>query len=289
MPTQVRWQCQAEDGAQDDAKKKDEDEKSEDENQPMRKNTAEAYTSWQDQDKEERDRILLEQLPQVRYLARRIHERLPRHVPLEDLIHAGVIGLIDALNKFDRSKHVQFGSYAKFRIRGAILDSLRELDWGSRPLRRKGRRMEEAIATLSAKLGRQPEEDEIAAEMGVSIEKLHEIALRLDGLNLVGQQVNSLFDSSGTQDLIESAPSRDENPYDLCLRTEIKERLAEAIGTLSEKEQLVVSLYYREELTMKEIAKVVQLGESRVSQIHAIALPKLRAALQKVDFAERDV
>jgi RNA polymerase sigma factor for flagellar operon FliA len=148
--------------------------------------------------------------------------------------------------------------------------------------------MEEAITTLSAKLGRQPEEDEIAAEMGVSIEKLHEIALRLDGLNLVGQQVNSLFDSSGTQDLIESAPSRDENPYDLCLRTEIKERLAEAIGTLSEKEQLIVSLYYREELTMKEIAKVVQLGESRVSQIHAIALPKLRAALQRVDFAERD-
>ena len=93
----------------------------------MNKNTAEAYSAWQD--KEERDRILLEQLPQVRYLARRIHERLPRQVPLEDLVHAGVIGLIDALNKFDRSKHVQFGSYAKFRIRGAILDSLRQLDW----------------------------------------------------------------------------------------------------------------------------------------------------------------
>jgi RNA polymerase sigma factor (sigma-70 family) len=120
------------------------------------------------------------------------------------------------------------------------------------------------------------------------IEKLHELALRLDGLTLVGQQVNSLFDRSGTQDLIESAPSHDENPYDLCLRTEIKERLAEAIGTLSEKEQLVVSLYYREELTMKEIAKVVQLGESRVSQIHALALPKLRAALQKASFAEKD-
>jgi RNA polymerase sigma factor (sigma-70 family) len=96
----------------------------------MSKNSAQAYSSWQDKD--ERDRILLEQLPQVRYLARRIHERLPRHVPLEDLVHAGVIGLIDALNKFDRSKHVQFGSYAKFRIRGAIIDSLREMDWGPR-------------------------------------------------------------------------------------------------------------------------------------------------------------
>ena len=106
----------------------------------MTHNTAKAYTDWQD--KEERDRILLEQLPQVRYLARRIHERLPRHVPLEDLVHAGVIGLIDALNKFDSSKHVQFGSYAKFRIRGAILDSLREMDWGPRELRRKARRVD---------------------------------------------------------------------------------------------------------------------------------------------------
>jgi RNA polymerase sigma factor for flagellar operon FliA len=236
----------------------------------------------------ERDQLILKELPSVYYIARRIFERLPQHVVFEDLVHAGVVGLIEAVRSYDASKSVPFNAFAKFRIRGAILDSLRELDWGSRPLRRKGRRMEEAITTLSAKLGRQPEEDEIAAEMGVSIEKLHEIALRLDGLNLVGQQVNSLFDSSGTQDLIESAPSRDENPYDLCLRTEIKERLAEAIGTLSEKEQLIVSLYYREELTMKEIAKVVQLGESRVSQIHAIALPKLRAALQRVDFAERD-
>ncbi|HLW87063.1 MAG TPA: FliA/WhiG family RNA polymerase sigma factor [Terriglobales bacterium] len=236
----------------------------------------------------ERDQLILKELPQVYYIARRIFERLPQHVVFEDLVHAGVVGLIEAVRSYDVSKSVPFNAFAKFRIRGAILDSLREMDWGSRPLRRKGRRMEEAIATLSAKLGRQPEEDEIAAEMGVSIEKLHEIALRLDGLTLVNQQVNSLFDRSGTQDLIESAPSHDENPYDLCLRTEIKERLAEAIGTLSEKEQLIVSLYYREELTMKEIAKVVQLGESRVSQIHAIALPKLRAALQRLAFAESD-
>ena len=232
----------------------------------------------------ERDQLILKELPQVYYIARRIFERLPQHVVFEDLVHAGVIGLIEAVRSYDVTKLVPFSAFAKFRIRGAILDSLREMDWGSRPLRRKGRRLEEAIATLSARLGRQPEEDEIAAEMGISIEKLHEIALRLDGLTLVGQEVNSMFDQSGKQDLIESAPSQDENPYDLCLRTEIKERLAEAIATLSAKEQLVISLYYKEELTMKEIAKVAQLGESRVSQIHAIALPKLRAALQKLDF-----
>src|ERR1700676_4064964 len=120
----------------------------------MSKNAAQAYAVWQD--KEERDRILLEQLPQVRYLARRIHERLPRHVPLEDLVHAGVIGLIDALNKFDLSKHVQFGSYSKFRIRGAILDGLRELDWSPRELRRKGRLVDSTYNELSGKLGRAP-------------------------------------------------------------------------------------------------------------------------------------
>src|SRR5579859_6626736 len=113
-----------------------------------------AYTAWQDEG--ERQRMLTEQLPQVRYIARRIHERLPRHVPFEDLVHAGVVGLIDALHKFDKTKHVQLGSYAKFRIRGAILDSLREMDWSPRDLRRQSRRVEEAHNKLCAELGRHP-------------------------------------------------------------------------------------------------------------------------------------
>src|SRR6202049_4163609 len=129
-----------------------------------------AYTAWQDD--VERERLLLEQRPQVHYLARRIHERLPRHVPLEDLVHAGVIGLIDALHKYDRSKHVQFGSYAKFRIRGAILDSLREMDWSPRDLRRKARRLEEANNTLRSQLGRNPSQPELAAELGIDLRGL---------------------------------------------------------------------------------------------------------------------
>ena len=135
----------------------------------MSKSTARAYSVWQD--KEERERILLEQLPQVRYLARRIHERLPRHVPLDDLVHAGVIGLIDALSKFDPSKHVQFSSYAKFRIRGAILDSLREMDWGPRELRRKARKIEEAHRKLSLALNRAPSESEMAAELSLELKE----------------------------------------------------------------------------------------------------------------------
>jgi RNA polymerase sigma factor for flagellar operon FliA len=231
---------------------------------------------------EERDTLIEKELPQVYYIARRIAERLPQHVPFEDLVHAGVIGLIEAVRSYDATKSVPLKAFAKFRIRGAIIDSLREMDWGSRPLRRKGRRIDEAIATLSAKLGRQPEEDEIAAELGVSLEELHATAQRLDGLTLIGQEVNAAYDRSEKTDLIESAPSQAEGPYDLTLRAEVRDRLADAIGTLSEKEQMVISLYYKEELTMKEIAAVLNLGESRVCQIHALALPKLRASLRKI-------
>ena len=248
-----------------------------------------AQTAYKEQlidQKEDCEQLIMKELPQVYYIARRIHERLPQQVPLEDLVHAGVIGLIEAVRSYDPSKSVPLKSFAKFRIRGAILDSLRELDWGSRPLRHKGRQIEEAISNLSKKLGRQPEEQEIAAELGISIDELYAIAHRIDGAILVGQQVNSVYDRSEKQDLIESAPSRDENPFELRVRTELKEKLAKAIATLSQKEQMVISLYYKEELTMKEIAAVMQLGESRISQLHTLALPKLRAALQNENLDE---
>src|SRR5215471_8034127 len=142
----------------------------------------EAYTSWQNE--EERQRLLTEQLPQVRYIARRIHERLPQHVPFEDLVHAGVIGLIDALQKFDQGKHVQFGSYAKFRIRGAILDSLREMDWSPRELRRKARQVEEALHQLRSELGRNPSEQELAAALRVDLHQLQVLLGEIDGLEV---------------------------------------------------------------------------------------------------------
>jgi RNA polymerase sigma factor FliA len=234
---------------------------------------------------DDREQLITNELPQVNYIARQISERLPQHVPFEDLVQAGIIGLIESARSYNASKSVPFRAYAKFRIRGAILDSLRELDWGSRPLRRKGRRIEEAIAKLVAELGRQPDEEEIAKEMEIPLKKLHEITHSLDGLMLVGQQVTATFDRSEQQDLIESAPSKnDDNPFSLCLRSEIKDKLAAAIGTLSEREQMVISLYYKEDLTMKEVAAILQIAESRVSQIHALAIPKIRAALQLTAF-----
>jgi RNA polymerase sigma factor for flagellar operon FliA len=238
--------------------------------------------------REGRNQLILSELPQVYYLARRIHERLPQHVEIEDLVHAGVIGLIDAVGKYNPRKNASLRSFAAFRIRGAILDSLRAQDWGSRPLRRKGREVSESICRLANQLGRQPTEDEIAADLKIEIEELHKLLRRLDGLQIVGQIAGSRFDDSDSQDLIANAPANDdENPFELCLRSERSKYLADAIGTLSEKEQMVISLYYREELTMREVAATMDLAESRVSQIHSMAITKLRAAIDKMELEEK--
>jgi len=239
-----------------------------------------AYASWQSE--EERERLLLEQLPQVRYIARRIHERLPRHVPFEDLVHAGVIGLIDALHKFDRSKLVQFGSYAKFRIRGAILDSLREMDWSPRDLRRKARQLEDTHHRLCAELGRHPNEQELAAGMGLDLSGLQSLLGEIDGLEVGSLRVVSPRDG-GEEDLCEYLPNAPEDtPLLECLRSEMKELLARAIEELPEKERQVLALYYFEELTMKEVGVVLGVGESRVSQIHSVAVIRLRARLAEL-------
>ena len=236
-----------------------------------------AYTAWQDEG--EQERLIMEQLPQVHYIARRIHERLPRHVPLEDLIHAGVVGLIDAVHKFDRSKQVQFGSYAKFRVRGAILDSLREMDWSPRDLRRKARRLEEAHNNLRLQLGRNPSEPELAAEVGMELRGLQLLLGEIAGLEIGSLRVESPRDGR-EEDLCEYLPDDpEETPLFICLRSEMKETLARAIGTLPEKERQVLALYYYEELTMKEVGAVMGVGESRVSQIHSMAIVRLRAQL----------
>jgi RNA polymerase sigma factor FliA len=246
----------------------------------MNKNTAEAYTSWQDT--EERDRILTEQLPQVRYLARRIHERLPGEGGLADLVYAGVLGLMDALNKFDRSKHVQFGSYAKFRIRGAILDSLREMDWGPRELRRKARRVDEAHRKLSLELSRVPTENELAAELKMTLSEFQHLLGEIDSLEVGSLRVESPWDGK-EEDLCDYLPSAPEDtPFFRCLRSEMKELLARVIAELPEKEQQVLTLYYFEELTMKEVGAVLGIGESRVSQIHSLAVVRLRSRLEEV-------
>jgi RNA polymerase sigma factor for flagellar operon FliA len=234
----------------------------------------------------ERDRMLIEHLPTVRYLARRIHERLPQHVELDDLVSAGVVGLIDAFQKFDHSKKVQFKSYAQFRIRGAILDSLRILDWSPRELRRKGRAVQEAIQTLTQSHGRAPNEMEIAGELRLGLNEYQQLLGDLKGLEIGSLQAERNEDS-GEEELAYVAGSPGDDPLFQCLQGEMKQRLIDAIEELPEKERMVLTLYYYEELTMKEIGLALGLVESRISQIHSSAVLRLRVGLQVFGVPER--
>jgi RNA polymerase sigma factor for flagellar operon FliA len=226
----------------------------------------------------ERDLVLMEHLPTVRYLARRIHERLPQHVELDDLVSAGVVGLIDAFSKFDHTKKVQFKSYAQFRIRGAILDSLRTLDWSPRELRRKGRAVEEAIRAVTHRVGRAPSEQEIAKQMELTLAEYLLLLGDLKGLE-IGSLHMERSEDSGDEELAYIPGSPEDDPLFRCLKGEMKQRLADAIDELPEKERMVLTLYYYEELTMKEIGLTLGVVESRVSQIHSSAVLRLRTAL----------
>jgi len=217
----------------------------------------------------EQERILLEHLPIVRFLARRIHERLPQHVDIEDLVSAGVVGLMDAFQKFDPGKKVQFRSYAQFRIRGAILDSLRTLDWSPRELRRKGRAVEEAIRVLTARAGRAPGEAEVAAEMGLVLDDYQQLLGDLKGLE-IGTLHMERNEDSGEEELAYVPGRPEEDPLFRCLRGELEERLSEAIANLPDRERLALGVV-----------------ESRVSQVHASAVVHLRSALK--DLASKGV
>ena len=232
----------------------------------------------------EQERVLLEHLPIVRFLARRIHERLPQHVDIEDLVSAGVVGLMDAFSKFDPAKKVQFRSYAQFRIRGAILDSLRTLDWSPRELRRKGRAVEEAIRALTARMGHAPDEAEVAREMALELDEYQQLLGDLKGLE-IGTLHMERKEDSGEEELAYIPGRPEEDPLFCCLRGELEERLAEAIQNLPDRERLVMSLYYYEEMTMHEIGLALGVVESRVSQVHASAVVHLRGALK--DLAAR--
>ena len=227
----------------------------------------------------EQERVLLEHLPIVRFLARRIHERLPQHVDIEDLVSAGVVGLMDAFSKFDPDKKVQFRSYAQFRIRGAILDSLRTLDWSPRELRRKGRAVEEAIRVLTARSGQAPGESEVAAEMGLALDDYQQLLGDLKGLE-IGTLHMERNEDSGEEELAYVPGRPDEDPLFRCLRGELEERLSDAIANLPDRERLVMTLYYYEEMTMREIGLALGVVESRVSQVHASAVVHLRSALK---------
>ena len=225
-----------------------------------------------------RDRVIMEHLPLVKAIAIRVHENLPVHVDLDDLVHAGILGLFDAATKYDPEKMVTFPSYAKHRIKGAILDSLRQLDWASRDLRRRHKQVEQATRELSATLQRAPSESELAAKMGVEVDRWRQMMLDLRNVGLISASARANdHDDLPAPDF----PSKPEtHPDRMCAHEQLREVLAGAVKTLPERYQKVVFLYYTNEMTMKEIGGVLGINESRVSQIHKTALEKMANVLQ---------
>lgn len=236
----------------------------------------------------ERDELILEHLPQIKYIAQRISAKLPSHVELNDLVSAGVLGLLDAIEKFDPNRGVKFKTYAELRIKGAILDSLRNLDWAPRSLRKKSKDLERVYRELEQRFGRPATDKEVCDEMEISLEEFYELVDQIKGLNLGSfQELASQEEDRNAEPLVKYIPDAPQlDPFFVFHKSEIQKILATAIDTLPKKERLVVSLYYFDELTMKEIGKVLGVNESRVSQLHTKAMLRLRTKLRKVNGQE---
>jgi RNA polymerase sigma factor FliA len=230
----------------------------------------------------ERDQLIIRYAPWVKYIALRMAAKLPAHIQAEDLMSAGIIGLIDALDKFNPTREVQFKTYAQIRIQGAMKDELRALDWASRSMRQKVKRLEQAYATLERELGRPASSEEVASSLGIKMAAFEEMLDDVKGTTLVS--LEELGQGPASEDksaLLEALLTRqDQDPLEMLNLQDLKKALTVAIAELPEKERLVLSLYYFEELTMKEVGKVLNLTESRISQLHTQAVLRLRAKLK---------
>ncbi len=231
-----------------------------------------------------RSKVISEFAPLIKYIASRIAIRLPPHIDLNDLINAGVIGLIDAIEKFDASKQIKFKTYAEFRIRGAILDELRSMDWVPRSVRQKARKVEDAYAKLEYTLGRPASDEEVAREMKIDLESFHRLISETASVSLLSLDDLGEDDSDVSRRNLLEYILQDEKdwPSHRLRYAELREMVAKVIMGLPEKERMVISLYYYDELTMKEIGHVLKFTESRVSQILTKAILRLRSKMQKI-------
>jgi RNA polymerase sigma factor FliA len=228
-------------------------------------------------DNARRDALIVEHLPLITAIAAHVQRSLPVHTELDDLVHAGMMGLLDAATKYQDDKEVAFPAYAKHRIKGAILDSLRQLDWASRDLRKRHKQMEAATRDLTAKLGRTPTRGELAAAMGLNAQRWQSLMVDFRNLGLAATQLRAT--DRDDQPLNDAPATPADRPDELFARSEMRERLSSAMKTLPERYQQVVTLYYDRDLTMKEIGGILGVNESRVSQIHKCALERMQSVL----------
>lgn len=232
--------------------------------------------------KSERDTLLEQNVHLVKIIAYQVAMNLPPHIDVNDLISAGTIGLLESIDRFDPSKGVQFNTYASIRIRGAIMDELRSMDWMTRSMRDKSNQLAKAYEEVERRTGRPAEAEDVAKYLHITTDELHSIlgqVCALSVLNLEDMGINHHDDGMDILECIKDPEGKD--PMLIVKFNELKKRLAEAVETLQEKEKLIVSLYYYDELTLKEIGKVLDITESRVCQLHSQIMIRLKAKLKK--------
>lgn len=224
-----------------------------------------------------RDKIILEYAPLVKIVAGRLSIYLGYNVEYDDLVGYGIFGLIDAIDKFDYDKGVKFETYASLRIRGAILDQIRKMDWIPRSLRQKQKKMEAAISKIETQYGRPAKDEEIASELGIDTEELISWQGQAKITNIIS--LDEFVEAAGEKEVNAIKSNSYEQPESIALKNEIKQQLMDSLETLTDKERKVILLYYYEELTLKEISRILEVSESRVSQLHTKALQKMKVKL----------
>ena len=230
----------------------------------------------------EREEMIEKYAYLVKYLAGRVASRIPSNVVFDELISAGSLGLIDAVDKYDPKKNVGLKTYAQYRIKGAILDELRSMDWYSRSMRKKIQSIEKAVHHVESREGRPSSDLDVAEELDIDLEQYYKMLSDIHGAALLSldDYIRSNIGSDSSSSTFNDGMKSDDSPSEDLIRSELKEVLAEAVRKLTEKEQLVISLYYYDELTLKEIGKVMELTESRICQIHTMALIKLKSKVK---------
>lgn len=241
-------------------------------------------------DAKTKDQIIVEYAPLIKFIAQKIASRLPSNIELDDLVSCGVIGLMDAIDKFDPTRDNKFKTYAEFRIRGAILDELRAQDWVPRSVREKAKMVEKAYAKLESEYGRPATDDEMCKELNCTQDEFHDLLNKSKSVSLLNIDDSATF-NRGDKKLMAGLmeDSRTSNPFTMVSHKNLRDKIKEGIKGLPEKQRLVLSLYYFEDLNLKEIGQVLDVTESRVSQLHTQAIMKLKGKLRTVVDSPEDL
>lgn len=230
---------------------------------------------------EEKSQLIVEYTPLIRFIAKKISARLPANIEFDDLVSCGVIGLMDAIDKYDRNRDNKFKTYAEFRIRGAILDELRSQDWVPRSVRDKAKKLEKAHLELESELGRLPKEEEIAKKLGLGMEEYFIFSGQVRAVNIFSIDEMHSFSNLDKKSLFELLQKENTPFNDMSIKS-IKKIINESIGELPKRQRIVLTLYYYNRMNLKTIGEYLQVTESRVSQLHAQAVEKLRSKLKRV-------